>query len=65
MKTVHGFESYRQFIGVTNIIDSASQASVMRGLREPADSSATFGNIYLTLYAVGSIVVLVGRYLDD
>jgi hypothetical protein len=65
LETVHDLDSYRKFIGVNNLIDSQNQASVMKGLRQPADASASFGNIYLILYAIGSITALVGQALGD
>ena len=61
---VHDLGSFRQYINLENQGAAQEQKVEVAGLIEPDKNAKSFGELYLVLYLIGSVVALIGQALD-
>ena len=61
---VHDVASFQQFIGADNDLTSNMSATVESGFTDTYNAASRFGACYLVLYAIGSLLALIGQALE-
>ena len=63
-EAVHDPESLQEYAKLDNALEAKHHRDEMIGLREPHENAKLLGNLYLILYAIGSVLALTGQAFD-